>query len=106
MDDVVCVVVSRCLSVSVCVGSVVPLRVMSGLFRSESMVYARMVMSEDVAYDTIKQLGTFGKAHIVDVRRSHHSSVQCSRCRLAQLDRSLTVVLLLYSPCSSPFVTL
>lgn len=40
---------------------------MSGLFRSESMVYARLVLSEEAAYDTVKQLGRFGKVHIVDL---------------------------------------
>ena len=41
---------------------------MSGLFRSESMVYVRLLMNDEAAYDTVRQLAQFGKAHIVDVR--------------------------------------
>jgi len=55
---------------------------MSGLFRSESMVYARLVMSEEVAYATIKEMGEFGRAHIVDLAQRHHAAAPSDRLQL------------------------
>lgn len=40
---------------------------MSGLFRSEDMTYVRLIMSNDAAYDTVRELGKFAKLHVVDL---------------------------------------
>ena len=37
------------------------------MYRSEDMTYVRLVMPDDVAHDTMRELGAFGKLHIVDV---------------------------------------
>ena len=42
------------------------------LYRSEDMLYVRLLMSDDAAYDTIKQLGVYGQLHIIDL--SHQSN--------------------------------
>lgn len=44
---------------------------MSGHFRSADFVYARIVVPEDSAYATMKELGRFGRAHIVDLSLHH-----------------------------------
>lgn len=41
---------------------------MSGLFRSEDMTYVRILMNDDSAYDTVRELGKFKMLHVVDVR--------------------------------------
>src|SRR4051812_49039308 len=40
---------------------------MSGLFRSEDMTYVRVIMADDAAYDTVRELGKFQKLHVVDL---------------------------------------
>lgn len=40
---------------------------MSGLYRSEDMQYVRLLMTDDAAYPTIRELGNFGKLHVVDL---------------------------------------
>jgi len=40
---------------------------MSGLLRSEDMNYVRILMSDDNAYDTVREIGKFGKLHVVDL---------------------------------------
>ena len=44
---------------------------MSGHFRSADFVYARIVLPEDSAHATLKELGRFGRAHIVDLSLRH-----------------------------------
>jgi len=40
---------------------------MSGLFRSEDMTYVRLIMNDESAYDTVRELGKFKKLHILDL---------------------------------------
>lgn len=44
---------------------------MSGHFRSADFVYARIVLPEDSADATLRELGRFGRAHIVDLSLKH-----------------------------------
>ena len=52
---------------------------MSGLFRSETMVYVRMLMAEETAYATVKEMGRFGQAHVVDLTLRHATSAPNER---------------------------
>lgn len=44
-----------------------PVVVMSGLFRSEDMTYVRIIMNDDSAYDTVRELGKFKNLHVIDL---------------------------------------
>jgi hypothetical protein len=44
---------------------------MSGLFRSEDMTYVRIIMNDDCAYDTVRELGKLKKVHVLDVSHTH-----------------------------------
>jgi hypothetical protein len=44
---------------------------MSELYRSEDMSYIRLLMTEEVSYDTVRQLGELAKLHIVDVNNTN-----------------------------------
>jgi V-type H+-transporting ATPase subunit a len=47
---------------------------MSGLFRSEDMTYVRVIMADDAAYDTVRELGRFKKLHILDLAEAQQSA--------------------------------
>lgn len=55
---------------------------MSGLFRSEDMTYVRILMNDDSAYDTVRELGKFKMLHVVDVRNTHrHTNAEGTKSR-------------------------
>jgi V-type H+-transporting ATPase subunit a len=48
---------------------------MSGLFRSETMTYVRVIMSDDSALDTVRELGRLAKLHVVDLATDAATSI-------------------------------
>jgi len=39
------------------------------LFRSEDMIYIRLLMTDEACYDTVKSIGQLAKLHVVDVNK-------------------------------------
>lgn len=64
---------------------------MSGLFRSEDMTYVRILMNDDSAYDTVRELGKFKMLHVVDVSNNTQNIEGIGRAREAgQCEKSET----------------
>src|ERR1700759_1030406 len=42
------------------------------LFRSEDMSYVSVTVTNDAAYETLMEIGKFGRFHFVDVRHTQH----------------------------------
>ena len=44
------------------------------LFRSQDMKYLAITMTNEAAHATVRELGKFGKFHIIDVSRTTHTA--------------------------------
>jgi len=55
---------------------------MSGLFRSAEFVYARVLLSDESAHATLRQVGRFGRAHIVDLSTKHVATAPTEKQQL------------------------
>jgi len=63
---------------------------MSGLFRSEDMTYVRLIMNDDSAYDTVRELGKFKFLHVLDLSAEHLASQGAAPAVAASTDSSYT----------------
>ena len=49
-----------------------PFNVSVPLFRSEDMSYVSVTVTNDASYETLMEIGKFGRFHFVDVRHTRH----------------------------------
>ena len=49
-----------------------PFNVSVPLFRSEDMSYVSVTVTNDASYETLMEIGKFGRFHFVDVRHAAH----------------------------------